>query len=128
MTLYLTLDNILQLAVDVTAPVQPRVREIGLLVAALARPLATVYGVEAYPTLTAKAAALMESLARNHPLIDGNKRLAWHATTVFLLLNATLLSAPSVDEGEKFVLDVAQGHLTLDQIADHIESWSVTSI
>jgi len=79
-----------------------------------------VYGAEAYPRLTVKAAALMESLARNHPLVDGNKRLAWHAATVFLLLNGKTLAAPSVDAGEEFVLGVAQGRLTLEQIAERI--------
>ena len=80
-------------------------------------------GHDAYPTLHEKAAVLLESIARNHPLVDGNKRLAWHAATVFLLLNGKTLAAPSVDAGEEFVLGVAQGRLTLEQIAERIASW-----
>jgi death-on-curing protein len=122
-TVYLSFDNLLLLAQNVTAPARPVVRDAGLLESAAARPQTTVYGAEAYRTLTVKAAALMESIARNHPLIDGNKRLAWHAATVFLLLNGTTLAAPSVSAGEKFVLDLAQGRMTLEEIADRIASW-----
>lgn len=53
------------------------IRDIGLLASALARPATTVTGTEAYPQLALKAAALLESVARFHPLIDGNKRTAW---------------------------------------------------
>jgi prophage maintenance system killer protein len=53
------------------------IRDIGLLASALARPATTARGVEAYPQLAAKSAALLESVARFHPLIDGNKRTAW---------------------------------------------------
>lgn len=61
-------------------------RDRGLLASAAARPQTTVFGEDAYPSFAEKAAALMHSLARNHPLVDGNRRLAWAATRVFCLL------------------------------------------
>ena len=63
------------------------VRDLGLLDSALARPRTVLFGVDAYPTLEEKAGALLHSLVINHPLVDGNKRLAWLATLVFLDLN-----------------------------------------
>jgi death on curing protein len=76
---YLSVEQALRITrVAVGGPVQ--VRDIGLLEAAVHRPRASVLGNDAYPDLLTKAAALLHSLARNHPLIDGNKRLAWLAT------------------------------------------------
>ncbi|MBV9119453.1 MAG: Fic family protein, partial [Chloroflexi bacterium] len=63
------------------------VRDLGLLDSAAARPRSSVFGQDAYADLTLKAAALLQSLCRNHALVDGNKRLAWLATVVFLDLN-----------------------------------------
>lgn len=100
------------------------IRDVGLLESALARPRASVFGRDAYPELTTKAAALMESLARNHCLVDGNKRLAWAGTKLFLALNGVWLAAPSPDEGERFVLDVCQGALAVPEIAATLTAWS----
>lgn len=61
-------------------PAEVLVRDVGLLESDLARPQASAFGEDAHPELHVKAAALLESLARNHALIDGNKRLAWVAT------------------------------------------------
>ncbi|MDT4946608.1 MAG: death on curing protein [Pseudonocardiales bacterium] len=66
----------------------------------------------------------MESLAGNHALVDGNKRLAWLATAVFGMFNGRSIQAPSVDAGEKFVLAVAEGHLTVDENAGTLALWS----
>lgn len=63
------------------------IRDLGLLDSALARPRTVLFGVDAYPTLEEKAGALLHSLVINHPLVDGNKRLAWLGTLVFLDLN-----------------------------------------
>ena len=63
------------------------IRDIGLLESAVERPKTTVFGKDAYKTFEEKAASLMHSLARNHPLIDGNKRLAWSATRIFCIMN-----------------------------------------
>jgi death-on-curing protein len=91
--------------------------------AALARPRTNVFGTDPYPTLPEKAAALMHSLARNHALIDGNKRLAWVATRLFAAMNNSILRAPSVDEGEKFVLGVAAGSVDLPEIVATLVAW-----
>lgn len=92
------------------------VRDLGLLDSACARPRATAFGAEAYPTINGKAAALLHSLARNHALVDGNKRLAWLATVVFLDLNGR---AVGVDDAAAFrlVMDVAEGLIEVDEIA-----------
>ena len=63
------------------------VRDVGLLESAAARPRTSLWGGDAYPTLGSKAAALLDSLVNNHALVDGNKRLGWLATVVFLDLN-----------------------------------------
>lgn len=63
------------------------IRDLGLLDSALARPRTVLFGVDAYPTLEEKTGALLHSLVINHPLVDGNKRLAWLGTLVFLDLN-----------------------------------------
>lgn len=75
-----------------------------------------MFGSEAYPTLAEKAAALMHSLARNHPLVDGNMRLAWTATRVFCLLNGTDLRL-SVDDAERLVVGVAAGEIDVPDLA-----------
>jgi len=95
-------------------------RDRGLLASAAGRPQTIVFAEDAYPTFPDKAAALMHSLARNHALVDGNKRLAWAATRVFCLLNGRDLSY-SVDEAEALVLAVACGELEVAEIAVSIE-------
>ena len=92
------------------------VRDVGLLESAAVRPQAQPFGLDAYPDLALKAAALLHSLARNHPLVDGNKRLAWLATVVFLDLNG---SAPDLDDDAAFnlVMDVAAGSADVEEIA-----------
>jgi death-on-curing protein len=91
-------------------------RDEGLLFSALARPAASAFGVDAYETVELKAAALITSIARNHALIDGNKRTAWVLTVAFLNINGWDLE---MTQNEKFtlVLAVAQGSLELDEIA-----------
>ncbi|ADK69016.1 MULTISPECIES: type II toxin-antitoxin system death-on-curing family toxin [Gordonia] len=93
------------------------VRDEGLLQAAVARPLTSVFGVEAYPNLWDKAAALMHSLARNHPFVDGNKRTSWASANVFLHINGIMPTVDlDVDRAEVFVNDVAKG--VIDEWAD----------
>ena len=112
---YLTLPELLILAKRLG---EDAVRDYGLLDSALARPQSSVFGQDAYPDVWQKAAALMESLARNHALVDGNKRLAWYATWVFLHMNGHPLDPQfDVDEAECFVLDVCQGELDVPKIA-----------
>jgi death on curing protein len=93
------------------------VRDYGLLEAALARPQATVFGKDAYPDLDAKAAALLHSMARNHALIDGNKRLALAALIAFYGLNSRRLTLTN-DAAYELVISIASGQLdTVEEIA-----------
>jgi death-on-curing protein len=92
------------------------VRDLGLLDSALARPRTTLFGVDAYESLKLKAAALLHSLVSNHALVDGNKRLAWLATVVFLDLNDHETSLGD-DAAFALVWDAASGQLDLAQIA-----------
>ncbi|WSG58486.1 Fic family protein [Nocardia sp. NBC_01730] len=115
---YLTLPELLNLAERLGTPA---VRDYGLLDSALARPQSSVFGQDAYPEVWQKAAALMESIARNHGLVDGNKRLAWYATWVFLQINGHPLDTHfDVDDAERFVLGVCQGELGVPAIAEHL--------
>ncbi|SED69259.1 death on curing protein [Streptomyces sp. 3213] len=119
---YLTLPELLNLAKRLGAE---EVRDYGLLDSALARPQASVFGQDAYPDVWQKAAALMESLARNRALVDGNKRIAWYATWVFLHMNGHPLDADfDVDEAEQFVLDVCQGALDMSEIAAQLPRYA----
>ena len=109
MTRYLTVEQALRIARTAAGgPVQ--VRDVGLLESAVHRPRASVLGQDAYPDLFTKAAALLHSLAGNHPLVDGNKRLAWLATYVFLAKNGIVLDAGD-DAAYEFVIAVADGSL-----------------
>jgi len=115
---YLTVDDLLEIAAAIIGDL--RLRDAGLLASAAARPQTTVLGSDAYPRLADKAAALMHSIARNHPLVDGNKRLAWSATRAFLLLNGRDVNH-IVDEAESLVVGVATGTLDVPAIAAWIE-------
>ena len=109
MTRYLTVEQALRIARRaVGGPIE--VRDLGLLDAAVNRPRASVFGQDAYPDLFTKAAALLHSLARGHPLVDGNKRLAWLATYVFCAKNGVELD-PADDEAYDLVVAVAAGAL-----------------
>lgn len=99
------------------------VRDVGLLDAACARPRASAFGQDAYPTLHAKAAALLHSLARDHALVDGNKRLGWLATAVFLELNDRSVDAED-DAVFDLVMRVAEGSVDVDEIAAALVDWT----
>lgn len=91
-------------------------RDLGLLESCLARPKTTLFGVDAYPELSLKAAALMHSVVTSHPLIDGNKRTAWVLMITFMMLNDYEVIAET-DEAFDFVLSVATGEAELETIA-----------
>ena len=118
---YLTVEDLLDIAHGVLPQVV--VRDAGLLAAAAGRPQSSIFGQDAYPSLAEKAAALMHSLARNHALLDGNKRLAWAATRVFCLINGTDLRY-DLDDAEALVLAVAAGgrdaHTLAESIVAHL--------
>lgn len=99
----------------------PPIRDVGLLESAVARPRTVVFGVEAYETIWTKAAALLQSIVNNHALIDGNKRLGWLATAVFLELNDIPISQASNDDVYEFVLSVASGSPEFDEIAERLQ-------
>ena len=112
MTRYLDLDD----ALRAVARLGFHVRDAGLLASALARPATTVFGADAYDGLELKAAVLLESLARNHPLVDGNKRLAWTLTVLFLWINGFRHEMPT-DVAFDLVLGVARGEAEPDDAA-----------
>jgi death-on-curing protein len=113
--IFLTLPELLYVAERILGP-GVEVRDYGLLEAALARPQATVYGEDAYSGTDSKAAALLHSIARNHALVDGNKRLALGALIAFYGLNGRRLTL-SNDAAYDLVMKVAAGELdTVDDI------------
>lgn len=123
MTEYLDLDDLLDI-VRATVGADVVVADYGLLESALARPRASVCGRDAYPDVHLKAAALLHSLARNHALVDGNKRLAWTACRTFLAINDQWITAPE-DARFNFVIQVAAGGLPdIDKIAEQLRTWS----
>jgi death-on-curing protein len=97
------------------------VKDLGLLDSALARPSASIFGVEAYESIEGKAAALHQSLVKNHSLIDGNKRSSWLLLNLFLELNDYELKM-STDEGFDFTLGVAEGRYDLERAAAIIKA------
>lgn len=95
----------------------PGIRDLGALDSAIAQPKATFGGVDLYPTLVEKAAALCFSLVRNHPFVDGNKRVGHAAMETFLVLNGSEVDA-SVDDQERLMLDLAAGRVDRTQLID----------
>jgi death on curing protein len=119
---HLTVEDLLSIAEEVLGI--PAVRDIGLLDAAAHRPQASAFGQDAYSTFDEKAAALLEAVARNHALVDGNKRLAWAAAVVFYDLNGFDLEPPTVDEAVDLVIAVAAGQVDLPRLTELLASWA----
>jgi death-on-curing protein len=113
---FLDLDDVLGLAITLFGDPIP-VRDIGLLGSAVARPQTTAFGDDAYPDIWTKAAALLHSIVKNHALVDGNKRLGWLATAVFLEINGIEISRANNDDVYDLVIGVAAGQPTVDAIA-----------
>jgi death on curing protein len=111
-TEYLDLDD----AVYVVDRLGFHIRDAGLLASALSRPATTLFGTDAYATIELKAAALLESLARNHPLFDGNKRTAWTLTILFLWINGFRHDFDT-DSAFQLVIGVADGRIELAESA-----------
>jgi death-on-curing protein len=120
---YLTLDDLLEIADGIIEGVE--VRDIGLLASAAARPYATAFGEYAYASFSEKVAALLHSLARNHALIDGNKRLAWAGTRIFCLLNGLDLVF-TVDDAEAMIVGAAAGRLDVPELAQLLAPSALT--
>jgi len=109
----------LELVLPLLEKVGFRVRDHGLLDAALARPQATFGGVQLYDSFELQAAALVHSVIKNHPMIDGNKRSSWFVLGIFASLNDMTVEATQ-DEIVEFVLAMATDELTLEDAADWI--------
>lgn len=116
---YLDLDDLIDLTIRLLGD-PPPIRDIGLLGSAVARPRTAVFGKDAYPDRWTKAAALLDSIVNNHALIDGNKRLGWLATAVFLDINGTPVEAAANDGVYRLVIDVAAGSVALDEISERL--------
>jgi len=121
-TLYLTLEE----TVDLHRQLIERfggtvgVRDLGLLESALARPRSGYYA-----SISEQAAAMLQSLAGNHAFVDGNKRVAFAATAVFLRMNGYKL-AVDTDEAERFLIDdVINGRAEVAVISDWLERFLV---
>lgn len=124
--IYLTVEELLYVAERTVGAVE--VRDMGLLESAVARPRASAFGADAYRTMHAKAAALLHSIARNHALVDGNKRLALAGVIAFYGFNGTRLTLTN-DDAYDLVIAVAAGDVDevnaiADRLATHTEPWS----
>ena len=117
-TLFLTLQETLELHDQLILRFggSKGVRDLGLLESALVRPQ-TGY----YDTLSMQAAALLQSLCQNHCFVDGNKRVAFAGTAIFLRMNGYRLSVKP-DDGESFLVkQVIQKRVTIEAIAAWLE-------
>jgi death-on-curing protein len=113
---YLDLEDLIQLAIVLLGD-PPPVRDIGLLGSAAARPQTTVFGDDAYPDIWTKAAALLQSVLKNHALVDGNKRLGWLATATLLEINGIGVTRVPNDAVYDFVIAVTVGNDDVGEIA-----------
>ncbi|HYU84649.1 MAG TPA: type II toxin-antitoxin system death-on-curing family toxin [Kribbellaceae bacterium] len=124
--IYLSAGDLLRVAERTLGEVE--VRDFGLLESAVARPRASAFGDDAYGSLEEKAAALVHSIARNHALVDGNKRLALAGVMAFLGVNGRRLTMTN-DEAYDFIYGIASGalddvHEIAKVLADGTESAS----
>ncbi len=113
---FLDLDDVIGLAIALFGD-PPPIRDVGLLGSAVARPQTSAFGDDAYPDIWTKAAALLHSIVKNHALVDGNKRLGWLATAVFLEINGIEISKASNDDVYDLVIAAAAGQPSVDEIA-----------
>lgn len=114
---YLDVEDLIDLAELLLGSPAP-IRDLGLLGAAAARPQTSVMGDDAYPAILDKAAALLQSIVKGHPLVDGNKRLGWLATAVFLELNGIDATVLDDDVVYELVMAVAAGSHDVDEITE----------
>jgi death-on-curing protein len=126
---YLDLADYVAIAVEVTgldAATVMKVANLDLADSALHAPAAEFGETEFYPEFADKAAVLTVRLAKNHPLPDGNKRVAWVALRLFVELNGWSWSElPSVHEAEQAVLAIAAGEWDEDRTAEWLRTYFV---
>ena len=113
---FLELDDVIELAAALLGD-PPPIRDLGLVGSAVARPQTTLFGQDAYPDLWSKAAALLQSIVNNQALIDGNKRLGWLATAIFLEINGREISRADNNDVYELVLNIATNNPPSEQIA-----------
>ena len=116
---YLSLSDLIEIGSSIIGDF--RIRDVGLLESAANRPQTTVFGEDAYPTFANKVAALIHSIAKNHALIDGNKRLAWAAGRIFCLMNGFDIKMTH-DDAYDMIIAVAAGKLEVDQLGSLLEA------
>lgn len=115
--IYLDVEDLADIAADILAPQQVIIRDVGLLSMAVHRPQTNVFGHEPYPGVADKAAALLVSITMNHPLQDGNKRLALAAAWVFCGLNCQRQPLMTNDQAYDLVMGVAKGELDVAEVS-----------
>lgn len=118
---YLDTDDLIALAAGLLGD-PPPIRDLGLLGSAAARPQAAAFGEDAYADMWTKAAALLQSIVKNHALVDGNKRVGWLATAVFLEINGVRVTHVSNAAVYDFVVRVAAGCAEVGEIAAQLQS------
>ena len=118
---YLDVDDLVALAVALLGE-PPPIRDLGLLAAAAARPQASAFGDDAYSDLWTKAAALLHSVVKDHPLVDGNKRLGWLACAVFLDVNGADPTVASNDAVYDLVMHGAAHPVEVDELARRLRT------
>jgi death-on-curing protein len=128
MTDYLTVEQVLFIHMRLVAETggSPGVRDLDLLASAVGRPQASFGGQDLYPTVFDKAGALLDSLVRNHPFVDGNKRVGIAAAGLFLLRNSVRLTASNA-ELEQFTLQVARSEASMEQMVAWLKRHSTNA-
>jgi death-on-curing protein len=116
---YLTVNDLTEIGLELIHGFT--IRDFGALESSCLRPQVTVFGDDAYPDFPSKVAALMHAIARNHPLVDGNKRLAWAGSRAFCLINGYDIQL-AVDEAEQIVVGTAAGTITIDELTEIMKS------
>ncbi|MEM9521615.1 MAG: type II toxin-antitoxin system death-on-curing family toxin [Actinomycetota bacterium] len=118
---YLDVEDLIELTILLMGE-PPPIRDLGLLSSAAARPKSSAFGEDAYPDLWTKAGALLQSVVKNHALIDGNKRLGWLAAAVFLEINGERVTDVSDDVVYDLIIEVAAGDHSSDKVAEMLRS------
>ncbi len=124
MTNFLTLEDLIDLVDDLQ--VGP-VRDFGLLDSAASRPQTVLFGREVYPTIDEKAAVMLESILKNHALVDGNEHLGWLAIAVFYDISGLGLFM-SDDEAYDMVIALASSNISHEEVAKKLQSWQKSSM
>ena len=117
---FLDLDDVIGVARRLLGD-PPPIRDAGLLGSAVARPQTTISAEDAYPTLWLEAAALLQSTVANHALIDGDKRVGWLATAVFLEINGASVADAADDDVDELVMAVASSSSNIGEVAEQLE-------